>query len=47
VLQGKAGELQQEHAALGKAKSQIMLKDTALTKAHAHAERKRMALKDA
>jgi hypothetical protein len=24
-----------------------MLKDTALTKAHAHAERKRMALKDA
>jgi chromosome segregation ATPase len=47
TLQGKDGELQQERAALGEVRSQIALKDTALTEAQARAERERMALEDA
>jgi hypothetical protein len=47
ALQGKDGELQQERAALGEARSQIALKDTTLTDAQVHAERERRALENA
>jgi chromosome segregation ATPase len=47
ALQGKDGELQQERASLGEAKSQIALKDTTLTEVQALAERERVALEDA
>jgi chromosome segregation ATPase len=47
ALQGKDGELQQERAALGEVRSQIVLKDTTLTEAQARAEHERMTLEDA
>jgi hypothetical protein len=47
ALQGKDGELQPECATLGEVRSQIALKDTALTEAQARAERERVALEDA